>query len=134
MKGLVLVLISHGLKTGKVEDTKGDTIAYQVPKADLYLDCRGIREHDLPDHAKGGGSMKFQDAVLNNNAPTITSFQRIIEDSIPQIKTRRNGEKNPYDRPYVICTMCAHGIHRSVASKHLLAERLKKAGYTVEVR
>lgn len=132
-EGLVFHLISHGLKKWGVEED-GKIVGYGVPKADLYIDCRGIREHDLPDHDRGGTATTFQAAVEAESAETIHAILRLIAFSLPQIRSRRIEDKNPYNRPYVVCFMCAHGVHRSVATKHIIARKLKGVGHEVVVK
>ena len=129
MGKLKLILRSYGLKSNKGEAAPGFR---SIPVADLYLDCRGVVEKGVPGGT--GSSPVFQEGVEAGSPTTITSFHRIIEDSMKTIVTRRNDRKDPYEDPYVIIFLCAHGIHRSVASKHLLARRLKAAGYDVRWR
>lgn len=129
---LKLVLQSYGIKTnqGKAEDG-----FRSIPVADLYIDCRGVVEKGISMRASGGASPAFQAGVLKGSPMSITSMHRLIEDSLFTVETRReNSAKTETERPYVICFMCAHGVHRSVACKHLVGGLLTKAGYEVEIK
>ena len=128
-----MVLLSFGLKALTQEQTD-ETRTVCMPKADLYLDCRAVKDFSVGDISHSGGEHDMnQSSVLNASLPSITSMHRIIEDSLQWIPNRRAGSKDPYANPFVIACFCAQGIHRSVATKHLLAARLIKAGYEVEV-
>lgn len=130
MSPIKFLLISHGLKTASDEHT------YSLPKADLYLDCRGVTDGSRVIGLVGGptgNNLNMQKLVQELSPATITSFHRIIEDSLDKIPLRRNTKLDPYSDPYVVCFLCAHGIHRSVSSKHLIAALLKQAGYRVKV-
>ena len=123
-----LRLFSYGLKNNKGGAADGFR---SLPVADLYIDCRGV--FDGTGGFASGKLTTFQSKVIEESSMSILSFQRVIEDSLKQIPRRRNDQADPYAKPYVICFMCAHGIHRSVASKILVGERLVKAGYKVEI-
>ena len=127
---LKLVLLSYGLKSNKGDAKEGFR---SIPVADLYLDCRGVKEAGLPSHAGGGASQTFREAVAEASPEMLISLQRVIEFSLGQIPSRRAEDLDPFKEPYRICFLCAHGIHRSVASKILVGERLIKAGYSVEI-
>ena len=129
MSKLKLILYSYGLKSNAGDASKGFR---SIPIADLYLDCRGVVEKGVPGGS--GTSPLFQEGVEKGSPTTITSFHRIIEDSLDKIATRRADREDPYEDPYVIVFLCAWGIHRSVASKFILAKRLKAAGYNVEIK
>jgi rhodanese/phosphatase family RapZ-like protein len=127
-----LILRSYGLKSNKGKAEDGFR---SIPVADLYIDCRGVVEKGVAGHATGGATTAFQEGVLAGSPASITSMHRLIEDSFQTVSTRReNSDPARKDDPYVICFFCAHGMHRSVACKHLLGERLKKAGYQVEIK
>ena len=126
-------LISFGLKAVSEEVTETHRVA-KLPKADLYLDCRAVADFSGGDVSHAGGEIGTnQDTVLSKSAPAITSFHRIVEDALQWIPARRAEAKDPYKEPFVVACFCAHGIHRSVATKHLLFARLKKAGLDVEM-
>lgn len=113
-----LVFISHGLKSGP------------LPKADLYLDCRAI----VNPVRVGGLNLSLPSLTTwmrANNEPIINLFTATIEVALQQVGDRRRGE-NPTSRPFVICTLCAYGQHRSVAMKKILATEFFMAGYEVE--
>lgn len=112
---LKLVLISAGVKSGP------------LPPADLYLDCRGIPN---PVYASGlgggtGDDKHIQDWVKTHAKVEMNLFTEQIIASIPQIKTRRNHDTDPFAKPYTVAFLCAHGIHRSRSMKNLIAQRLK---------
>lgn len=116
MSKLQLKLISAGVKSSN-----------PLPPADLYIDCRGIPN---PVYAKtlGGqsGDVKVvQDWVKANAGKEINNFTEQILNSIPQIPTRRNHGDDPFEKPYVVAFLCAHGIHRSRSMKNIIGERLK---------
>lgn len=139
MKQVKLRFINSGWKACLVPSINTDESDKQnllLPKADLYLDCRVIPN---PFLVKGVGSFTgenpiVQQWVLEHGQLFISSFSQLITDGIAQIPTRRKGKDDPFAAPYVICTMCAHGIHRSRAMKHLLADRFRKGGWNVEVQ
>lgn len=126
MNKLKLQLISYGLKSNKGNAEKGWR---SIPVADLYFDCRGV-----PDDKNRAKGKTLGETIESASQATLTSFHRIIEDSIPFIQSRRSDREDPFADPYVICFMCAHGMHRSVNCKEILAKRLEKAGYKVEVK
>lgn len=115
-------LLSYGLKTGK-----------ELPKADMYIDCRGLADGSKGGPGGTGDSKAMQDYVMQQSPASIISMHRLIEDSLKRIPSRRDGDKDPYERPYRVCFMCAHGIHRSRSAKNLIAGLLTKAGYEVKV-
>lgn len=119
---LKLVFINHGMKTGG-----------PLPRADFYLDCRGIAD---PSRSVGspsgtGDTPAVQDWIRKK--VDLRPYKQLITDGLWAIPGRRRSEPLPYARPYVICTFCAFGIHRSRAMKHLLANELGAMGYNVEV-
>lgn len=115
---MIIKLISAGLKGGP------------LPKADCYLDCRGI-ENPMRHGYANGVMLGAQSIVITENYSQLNAFQRIIKDHIHQLPNRRG--KDWDQKPFVICCMCAHGIHRSVAVKHILASELVAEGYQVEL-
>ena len=125
---LKIKLISYGLKSNAGAAKDGWR---SIPTADLYLDCRGVVEKGLVGAAGGGANPMFMAGVEKGSPTTITSFQRMIEDSLPQIVTRRNEEPDPYAKPYVICFLCAH--QRRPLKNYNIYKKLKMSGYVVEV-
>lgn len=102
----------------------------KMPKADLYLDCRGLANPSIAGLG-GGDDPTVQEWVLANS--DISPYIMLIEDALSRMTTRR-GPGHEYDKPFRILTMCAHGIHRSRAAKHILAKWAKSNGYkSVEV-
>ena len=102
-----------------------------LPKADFYLDCRGIAERGIPGVT--GKDPAFQTAVREQSPASLVAFEELIVSSLRHIEHRRGGT-DPYAQPYVVLFLCAHGVHRSVSSCHILAERLKERGYDVTIK
>lgn len=119
---LELVFQSYGLKTGK-----------PLPKADLYFDCRAVGEHGGFTSGLTGKDQSFQDMVETSSASAISAMESILYEAIPLIPARRSQSTNPYAEPFVVLCMCAHGIHRSVATKHILAKYMIENGWKVKV-
>lgn len=111
-----LTLISTGVKSGP------------LPKADLYLDCRVIRNPFHVPELKGasGDDAKVQKWVMEANPEIYKRFVETVDDLIDTLPARRQGEQ-PFERPVVVCFMCAHGVHRSRAMKNLV-------GYALQAR
>lgn len=108
---------------------------FSLPLADLYLDCRVLPNPVFIDGiGSTGDDPKMQSWMDANALPFIEAFEALICDGIAQIPKRRAGKEDPWAEPYIICFMCAHGIHRSRSMKHVIAKRLKSYGYTVEVK
>ena len=126
MPKVKLELISYGLKGNKGDAEKGYR---SIPIADLYLDCRGV-----PDDKNAPTGVSLRDNIEAESQATLTSFHRVIEDSLRWMESRRSDRENPFEDPYVICFLCAHGMHRSVTCKKILADRLVKAGWMVAVK
>jgi RNase adaptor protein for sRNA GlmZ degradation len=135
-----LVLINSGWKScfdkqANAYNLDADHHMLNLPKADLYLDCRVLPNPVFIDGiGSTGDDPKMQQWMITNGAPFIESFTQLIEDGIHQIPKRRSGKEDPWEEPYRICFMCAHGIHRSRSMKHLMGQRLKGYGYNVEVK
>lgn len=126
-----LVLQSYGVKHNTGEAKKGYR---SVPVADLYVDCRCIKEKGLS--SKGDGTSKtFQDGVLTASKTALDAVYRLIVEAIKKIPDRRSEKDDPFKEPFVICFLCAWGVHRSVATKYIMGRRLQAAGYRrVEIR
>ena len=118
MKKLKLILISHGIKTIEIVEKKGYRV---LPKADLYVDCRGVVDH---------ADVKTATA---KSPDTLCAMYMLIVDALRHIPARRGGP-DPYAEPFTVLFMCARGVNRSVASKQILGAQLKAAGFDVEVR
>jgi RNase adaptor protein for sRNA GlmZ degradation len=133
-------LINSGWKACKVQKNKlvgpaKDANILALPPADLYLDCRVIPNPylvtELGEFTRE--DTKVMEWVKEHGAPYLDSFYQLIIDGLQQIPSRRLGKADPFERPYTVCTMCAHGIHRSRAMKYLLATQLVKDGWNVTV-
>jgi len=121
---LPIHLISFGFKRG-----------LPPGKVDLYIDCRSIPN---PFHALrgvGGATTEKKAWVLEYGAEIVEAFETQIKVALRQIPSRRRemAVEEMFTRPFVIACGCAYGQHRSVAVKHILAERLAGKGYCVEV-
>lgn len=115
-KRLTVEIASFGVKNLAVHDS--------FPKAELYLDCRGVTDPSLtPGAPVGNGDnpdvqewVEFHNDISPYTQLTIRAMQRLVS---------RRGVGHEFDSPFRILTMCAHGIHRSRAMKHILAKILK---------
>ena len=99
-----------------------------LPKSDLFIDCRVVPEKGIRGFT--GDSPEFQAGVLAKAPQTIKRILETILEGLALAGDRRSGE-DPYSKSFEICLFCAWGIHRSVSTTHLIAERLKKLGYKV---
>lgn len=79
------------------------------PKADLYIDCRGLIDGAQVDH------------VAIANKPLLYSYKVQIEEALNTLPTRWPGEP---ERPFHVAFFCAHGMHRSMAAKKILYSTL----------
>ena len=117
-----ILLRWHGLKRNKTED--GCPI---LPKADLYIDCRGIAEHGIEGNT--GHTNSFQEGIKAASPLSLGAMTTLIVDSLRFIETRRSGKPDPFKEPYVVCFMCAWGMHRSPATASVVGEKLKELGF-----
>jgi hypothetical protein len=119
-----VIIKSHGLKTAK----KGDD--YLVPRADIYLDCRSIKEPGV-----GGDSPIAQTAIDTSDPTQIDYFlYQVVRTINAYIPTRRGGD-DPFKHPIEVLCLCAHGKNRSVAMKYLLNRflRVDQPDWEIEV-
>lgn len=123
-----IIIRSHGLKRAVIKAREGQPEdLYVLPRAHLYLDARAI-----PD---GVGLEEVRRWIHGTMAGQTfwTSVRLAIDASILSIPKRRK-TKEEAGRPWIICTLCAYGVNRSVALKALVAEELEAiGGYEVEV-
>lgn len=122
-----IVIFSTGLKS-----------ATSLPKADLYLDCRPMANpfHEPKLAAMSGDAEIVQDWVRERSGDLILAFLQQINDTLKTLPLRRansSSGKTMAD-PLLVCCFCAHGIHRSRATKHILAREIKALGGKVEVK
>jgi hypothetical protein len=125
----LLVLRNHGLKSRMAQWGTKDTPCPLVPKADLYLDCRGLidgHQVDLP-------SAQYRQLLEEACNTTYEAMVTTVVESLKNLAARRRFVADPTAEPYEILCLCAYGMHRSKASKHILAGRLKALGYDVTV-
>ena len=99
--------------------------------ADLLIDCRGIAEKGLTGST--GLDSSFQEGVKQQSAKSLDAILTYIVDGLRHVTARRSHLKDPFSEPYEIYFMCAHGVHRSVASANIIYERLKAMGYDVSI-
>jgi RNase adaptor protein for sRNA GlmZ degradation len=114
---LTVVLRSVGFKTAAFEKVMKDT--------HFIVDCRGVLD---PSH-KGMGSgdnVDVQDYVFMHNQPAVQSIYGMVESALNCITSRRSDKEDMWKDPFNITFVCAHGIHRSRATKHIVARWLKK--------
>ena len=123
---LKLVLRWHGIKT--LQAPKGFRM---IPQADLYIDARGIAEKGIAGTT--GLDSSFQEGVKKASAKSLDAILTYIVDGLRHVTARRSHLKDPFSEPYTIYFMCAHGVHRSVASANIIYERLKAMGYDVTI-
>lgn len=137
-----ITLINSGWKTCTLPLDKvgvgpapGKTIL-QLPKADHYLDCRPIPNPIFVPELSGltGDDPRVWDWMWAHAPGFISSFKTQIVKGLEQIPNRRSGKADPYADPYVVCFLCAHGIHRSRSMKHIIGNLLKADHWNVEVK
>lgn len=128
---LKLILSSDGVKKSAERG---------LPRADLLIDCRILREHFK--FMEGGAAFtgmasgtnpSFRAALESANALQLGLIKEYVRAGIDAIPSRRGELADPYSKPFSICFFCAWGIHRSVSAKYILADWLKGKGYQVEV-
>lgn len=125
---LQIVLKSRGIKKF-LFDGEGEN-NFSLPKADLYIDCRAVREKGLRGYS--GKDPTFQASIEEACPNTLNLIFGIILESLKLIPDRRDG-KNPYSKPFVIMFFCAWGQHRSPGVKQIMSRRLREIGLNVEV-
>lgn len=138
-----LVFLNHGLKT-----------LAPIPFSDLYIDARSCadaarggyerRESRKDWVSKGvynvesgidtGDDKAVQNWVLGRSPKSFTAFQLQIEEAIKRIPSRREEEKDPFAKPFIVCFLCAYGVHRSRAAKHIMARVFAEESYSNLVR
>lgn len=129
---LKIVTFSEGIKA------KGGNLT----PATLMVDCRIIRESNngLPEDRKftdprmSGSDVNFRTWILENNMDEIENILGTVQYGLDKLLHRRNGKKDPYEEPFTINFFCAHGVHRSVSTKIIISNILKKNGWNVEVK
>ena len=106
---------------------------YEIPEADLTLDCRHIfnpEKTELFGREHTGLEQEVRDFVLEFPESeelldeAIKTVKRLDTDTISYLASRLT---------YTIAFGCMWGKHRSVSLAIVLGERLKEMGYDVEV-
>jgi RNase adaptor protein for sRNA GlmZ degradation len=106
-----------------------------LPKADLYLDCRGLPDASAESSFSGKtGDHTAVQVWVNSQAPKLVqAYRDAVLESLANIPHRRRAEEKPYGRPFRVACFCAFGIHRSRAMKHLLHSTLLAHGIKAHV-
>ncbi len=105
-----------------------------LPAAECFIDCRGVPD---PSRVVGfmsgtGDNPTLQEYVEQNM--DVGPYLRLLNDHFSRLITRK-GAGHEFDKPFRVVTMCAHGIHRSRAMKHILSKHLIARGFEhVEVK
>lgn len=126
----LIILTSFGLKNQpKTKD--GEPI---FPAADYYVDCRIMPDAANKVGVSGTGDFPAIQAWLEDQASgRLELIEDLVEHAIEMIPIRRKELADPWAKPMRIAFFCAFGVHRSRATKNIIAARLKEAGYTVNV-
>ena len=128
-----LIFRSFGIKNGLYSVKGRDEQVYVLPKADIYLDCRSLREpNGIP-----GATIAAQELILKDKDSQwqTSAFQVQVRHTVDHfIPLRRSSEVDPYSRPIEVLCFCAHGLNRSVATKNILGKSNWPANWKVEVK
>lgn len=116
-----LIFYSTGIKKNK-----------PLAKLGLLVDCRIVIERH--EEGETGKQKLFRDFVEKTNLVQLNVIEMFIKAGIDALPARRDFKKDWAEKPLEVLFFCAHGIHRSVATKHLMAKRFEENGYKVEVR
>lgn len=96
----------------------------ELPKADIYLDCRSIIE---PRLTKGGNKANDPWSDLPSLHQLARFTDQVIDTVNFRIPERRTGRiGGHYAQPVRVLCFCAWGMNRSVATKQALAKRIKE--------
>lgn len=118
------IITSSGMKVG---DVGKDGVNLPSHK-DLYLDCRAC--YDPSQHSGTGDDTRLQ--LLVRDRTPITAYMEIVKGFIDTWPNRRMEWQDPFAHSLTIHCFCAWGMHRSRAMKHIIADELRRMGYTVE--
>lgn len=108
-------------------DVKSWHPGYEVPQADLTLDCRHIFDPariELFGSQHSGLEQDVRDFVLEFH-----ESEELLEEAIDYVEACGNVSET-----VTIAFGCMWGKHRSVSLAIVLSERLKEMGYYVEVK
>ena len=109
---LKLILLKHGLKTSQ-----------PLPSAHLYVDCRTMKEHGV-----SGSDAAFVKANWN-----YLENQRVLIERAIELIPERRAPAPPYEKPFVICFLCAWGQTRSRITRDYMAGCLKSVNHVGEI-
>lgn len=118
--------------------------------ADHYIDCRVVRNPFRDPHLGGktGDDPEVQAWMAKENSEFLRSAVKMIELGIKTAPSRNSFRELSNDstllipdsqvdktvtKPFTVCFFCLAGVHRSRASKNVVANMLKQKGYQVEV-
>ena len=116
-----LIFTSFGIKNGQ-----------EWPQVDCYVDCRGVPNPLYGGPSGTGHDPKVREWVREELGRGLPIYVELIQDGLRMLPTRR-GVGHEADKPFIICCLCAHGIHRSVSMKHILATYFSPS-YVTEVQ
>ena len=129
-----LQLMSVGLKNNVGKAKEGFR---SLPVADMYFDCRTVQEKGITgrfgatgNEVASGLDPVFQQHIEEASGAALMHMRGAIEQGLLLMKDRKGAD---FKGPVKICFFCAWGVHRSVASKMIIAKWLKEAGHDVEV-
>lgn len=125
-KKIKLLLKSWGVKRTLC---KQDPTFVMLPKADMLIDCRGVKEVGLDKN-----NFKVYPMQIQEHSPRqVTAMVTQITDALRHVKDRRYQKANPLEDPFVICFFCAYGINRSPTTKKVVGKKLFDLGYDVTI-
>lgn len=101
-----------------------------LPAAHFYLDARHIIDPSK-EFAASGDDLKVQEYVMAHDSGAIAASLSSLRTAISCIPSRRRNRSaaDIWKDPFEVLCVCAHGVHRSRALKHIMARKLKLAGF-----
>ena len=97
-----------------------------IPYVDFYLDCRGAADAFQAGITGTGDDLPVQEWIRKHSQPA--RYLLSLEEAFSRLTTRR-GVGKEFARPFYVLCLCARGIHRSRAVKHILIHALRQDGY-----
>ncbi len=119
--------------------------------ADHYIDCRVVSNPFRDPHLGGktGDDPEVQTWMAKENSEFLRSAVKMIELGVKTAPTRNSFkgfntlpiegaipigvDSLEAPKAFTVCFFCLAGVHRSRASKNVVANMLKQKGYQVEV-